>query len=110
MRKQKTLLFVTAVFLIAGCDAHTSVESVVPREVAAARIDSDAALARKVEKALGVDEGNLPYGVEVTATGGKVELWGKVDSNAARKRFGVIAAGVVGVRAIENHIEVDPGA
>jgi osmotically-inducible protein OsmY len=96
--------------LLAACDGHPGLEPEVAQQIAAARIDPDAGLARKVEKALGVDTGALPYGVEVTATDGNVELWGTVDSTAARKRFELIAAGVVGVRAVENHIHVDPGA
>ena len=41
---------------------------------------------------------------------GKVDLCGTVDSTAARKRLATSAAGVIGVRALANHIAVDPGA
>jgi len=96
--------------LVAACDVQPGLDPEVAQQVAAARIDPDAALAVKVGKALGVDNGALPYGVEVTASDGKVDLWGAVDSTAERKRFEVIAAGVVGVRSVENHLRVDPGA
>ncbi len=96
--------------LLAACGAEPGLDPIVAQEVAAARIDPDAALATKVEKALGVDTGTLPYGVEVTASDGKVELWGTVDSTAARKRFELIAAGVVGVKGVRSHLQVDPGA
>jgi osmotically-inducible protein OsmY len=52
----------------------------------------------------------MPYGVEVTAHDGHVELWGTVDSSGARRRLELTAAGVVGVRAVENRLQVDPGA
>ena len=96
--------------LIAACDAHPGLDPEVAQAVSAARIDPDGALASKVEKALGLDTGALPYGVEVTASDGKVELWGTVNGSAERKRFELIAAGVVGVRAVKNHLRVDAGA
>lgn len=110
MNFMRVLSLVSIVFLLAACDAPTGADTVVPQEVALARIDPDAALAEKVERALGAEGAPLAFGVEVTAREGKVELWGTVDSTAARKRFGVIAAGVVGVKSLENHLKVDPGA
>lgn len=106
----RALILVSIVYSLAACDSRSGVEGILPQEVALAKIDPDAALAEKVEKALGAGDAPLAYGVEVTARDGKVELWGTVDSNAARKRFGVIAAGVVGVRSVENRLRVDPGA
>ena len=106
----RALVVVSIVYPLAACDAQPGLEPGVAQVVAIARIDPDAALAQKVEKALGNDTGAMPYGVEVTAADGKVELWGTVDSNAARKRFELTAAGVVGVKAIESHLQVDPGA
>jgi len=96
--------------LLAGCDAQPGLDPDVARETLAARLDPDAALAQKVDRALGIETGQMPYGVEVIATDGRIELWGTVDSTAARKRIELIAAGVVGVRAVENHLRVDPGA
>lgn len=109
--KTLTLASLSAVaLLLSGCDAQPGLDAHIAQEVVAARADPDAALADKVEKALGLETGSMPYGVEVTAQDGRVELWGTVDSSAARRRFEVTAAGVVGVRAVENHLKVDPGA
>jgi osmotically-inducible protein OsmY len=110
MKLIRALLVVSILYQLAACDAQPGLEPVIAQEVANARIDPDAALATKVEKALGIETGAMPYGVEVTAADGKVELWGTVDSNAARKRFELIAAGVVGVKSIASHLRVDPGA
>ena len=110
MNRTPALILVSVVFLLAACDGRNAVEPVVPQEVALARIDPDAALADKVEKALGTDNAPLAYGIEVTAQNGIVDLWGTVDSTAARKRFELIAAGVVGVKSLQSHLKVDPGA
>jgi len=110
MKTIRIVSIVSIVFLLAACDAQPGLDPVVAQELSIARTDPDAALAEKVERALGVENGSLPYGVEVTASAGKVDLWGTVDSTAARKRFELIAAGVVGVKAIESHLRVDPGA
>lgn len=105
--------FAALSLVLTACDTPTSSEGVVDpsaaQQLIAARADPDKALAEKVKKALGTDAG-AAYGVEVTATDGTVNLWGTVDSTAERKRFATIAAGVVGVRALENHLVVDPGA
>ena len=101
-------------FGIAACDvAHNqeiTIEPSVAVQLHAERVDPDKALAEKVKKSLGIGEEPLAFGVEVTAHDGRVELWGTVDSTNQRKRFGLTAAGVVGVRALENHLAVDSGA
>jgi osmotically-inducible protein OsmY len=63
---------------------------------------SDETLADRVKKALEAQ------GVEVTATNGKVQLWGSVESGRERRRIEQTAAGVVGVRAIDSRLKVDP--
>lgn len=110
MNPAKIVGIAAIAWLVAACDAQPGLDPEVAQQIAAARVDPDAALAVKVEKALGVDSGAQPYGVEITATDGKVELWGAVDNTATSKRFEVISAGVVGVRAVANHLRVDPGA
>jgi osmotically-inducible protein OsmY len=99
---------------LAACDASQTTDSVIDplaaQQLVAARADPDKALADKVKRALAVDSQPGAYGVEVTATDGTVQLWGKVASSAERKRFGLTAAGVVGVTALENRLQVDPGA
>jgi osmotically-inducible protein OsmY len=109
MNLLRLLVLVSIVYPLAGCDARGGIDPVAAQEVALARTDPDAALAEKVERALGVDSA-AAYGVEVTATDGAVELWGTVDSNAVRKRLELTAAGVVGVKALTSRLKVDPGA
>ena len=99
---------------LSACDApqgtETVLDPVVAQQLVAARVDPDKALADKVKHALAVDVEPGAYGIEVTATDGTVQLWGKVDSTGMRKRFELTAAGVVGVKALENWLVVDPGA
>lgn len=109
-RAAAVLLAAVFAAFLSACDGRTGLDPEVASALVPEPVDPDVALSRKVERALGVDSGTLPYGVDVTVAGGKVELWGTVDSTAARKRFGLIAAGVVGVHAVENHLQVDPGA
>jgi osmotically-inducible protein OsmY len=98
---------------LAGCDASretdAAIDPLVAQQLVAARADPDKALADKVKKALGTEEG-AAYGVEVSANDGTVILWGRVDSTAERRRLATITAGVVGVRALINNIALDPGA
>ena len=109
----RTFLIVSIGFLAIACDsdqdASRAVEQAVAREILAPAADTDQQLAEKVEKALGIGAGSPPYGVTVTAADGRVMLWGTVDSEATRKRFEVIAAGVVGVTSLDNRLQVDPG-
>jgi osmotically-inducible protein OsmY len=113
MKIIRALTIVSIAFLLAACDLDNdparAVEQAVAKEILTPAIDPDQQLAGRVEKALGID-GAPPYGVEVTATDGKIELWGTVDSHAARKRFELVAAGVVGVKSLQSHLKVDPGA
>ena len=103
-----------AVLALAACDgshyADVAIDPATAQQLVAAHVDPDKALADKVKHALAVDTEPGAYGIEVTADGGTVQLWGKVASTSARKRSMLTAAGVVGVKALENHLEVDPGA
>ena len=110
---RRVLVLAAFAFSLAACDGSqepvAAVDPVVAQQLVAVRADPDRALADKVKKALGTDEG-AAYGVEVSATDGTVILWGKVDSSAERRRMATIAAGVVGVRTLINNITLDPGA
>jgi osmotically-inducible protein OsmY len=102
-----------ALFLPACDGSHYSVvtlDATAARQLVAAQVDPDRALADKVKHALAVDTEPGAYGVEVTASDGAVDLWGTVDGSAARKRLATTAAGVVGVRALRDHLRIDPGA
>jgi len=109
----RAAVLATIAVSIAACDKQDetvrSFEVAVAKEILAPKVDPDKALTEKVKEALGISEGPA-YGVEVTVTDGRVTLFGAVDNSAERKRFEIIAAGVVGVRAVENRIVVDPGA
>ena len=98
---------------IAACeyagDSAKAVEVAVAKEILTPRVDPDVALTEKVKSALAIDEAPA-YGVEVTSTEGHVVLYGVVDKSVERRRFEIIAAGVVGVKSVENRIVVDPGA
>ena len=99
---------------LAACDASHGTDAPLDASAAqrlvAERADPDKALADKVKHALAVDSEPGAYGIEVTATDGRVQLLGRVESTSMRKRFEVTAAGVVGVKALENRLAVDPGA
>jgi osmotically-inducible protein OsmY len=58
----------------------------VAQHLVAARSDPDKALADKVRQALGLEAGTMAHGVEVTAGGGTVQLWGSAASVAERTR------------------------
>lgn len=110
----RTAAFAAIALTLVACDSTQNTEvvldPVVAQQLVAARADPDGALAEKVKTALGLDTGQGAYGVEVTASDGTVQLWGIVESTAVRKRFELTAAGVVGVKALENWLVVDPGA
>jgi osmotically-inducible protein OsmY len=114
MKLIRVFFIVSIVYSLAGCgndnEPARAVEQAVAKEILTPAVDPDEQLAGKVEKALGSGGAPLAFGVEVTARDGKVELWGTVESTAARKRFELIAAGVVGVKSLENHLQVDAGA
>ena len=95
---------------LAACDASTGLDPAVAQQHVAAKADPDQALADKVKKALEAESQAGAQGVEVTATNGTVQLWGVVESSKGRKRVEQITAGVVGVKALDSHLKVDPGA
>lgn len=101
---------VSIAFGIAACDAATGIDPVMAQQHVAAHADPDKVLADKVKKALETQAQAGAHGVEVTATNGTVQLWGVVGSTGARKRVEQIAAGIVGVHAVDSRLAVDPGA
>ena len=109
-RRFMALNCVSIAFGIAACDVSTAVDPVMAQQHVAARANPDQALADKVKKALEVEALSNAQGIEVTATNGTVQLWGVVDSSKGRKRVEQTAAGVVGVKALDSRLKVDPGA
>ena len=115
MMRITTLILAALALALSACDAKHGTgavfEPLAAQQVAAESIDQDKALAEKVKTALGLDAGQgVYYGVEVTTSSGAVTLWGTVDSSAVRRRLELTAAGVVGVKALKDHIQIDPGA
>ena len=84
------------------------VRSVINRiEVRAKKTRTDSEIRRDVSEALLTDPAAESYEVDVAVNDGKVTLTGQVESWQERSLSEKIAAGVKGVRAIENKIDVD---
>ncbi len=108
--KIRAALLAAGVLGLAACDLTPGIDPVVAQQLVAAKANPDRALADKVKRALETEASAGAQGIEVTATNGTVQLWGLVDSTRGRKRAEQIAAGVVGVRAVDSRLEVDAGA
>ena len=67
-------------------------------------------LAADVKKALEAASRDLAQGVDVTANGGVVQLFGTVGSEAERREAAKIAGGIAGVTSVENRIVVVKGS
>ncbi|HUF81358.1 MAG TPA: BON domain-containing protein [Burkholderiales bacterium] len=76
----------------------------------AAASESDRALARRVKDALLARPALKGHGIDITARGGAVTLFGTADSVANRKLAGDIAAGIEGVNSVENKLVVASGS
>ncbi|HEY5896054.1 MAG TPA: BON domain-containing protein [Burkholderiales bacterium] len=73
--------------------------------------DPNKELAAKVKQALEAPESKLPSGaIDVTATDGKVSLWGTVGNDAQRKRAQQIASKVDGVKGVDNQLKIVKGS
>lgn len=84
------------------------VRSVINRiEVRTKKTRTDAEIRRDVSDALLTDPATESYEVDVAVNDGKVTLTGQVESWQERTLAEKVAAGVKGVQAIENNIDVD---
>ena len=73
--------------------------------------DPNKELAAKVKQALEAPDSKLPSGaIDVTASDGKVTLWGAVASDAQRKRAAQLAGKVEGVKGVDNQLKVVRGS
>ena len=73
--------------------------------------DPNKELAAKVKQALEAPNAKLPSGgIDVTAAGGKVSLWGTVETDQERRRAAQIAAKVDGVKGVDNQLKVVKGS
>lgn len=70
----------------------------------------DAAITTKVKSALVAEPGFQSTGIDVVTEKGIVSLFGTTVSNANRERATQLAAGVEGVKAVENNLAVIQGS
>ena len=73
--------------------------------------DPNKELAALVKRTLEMPENKLPSGaIDVTATDGRVSLWGAVATNAQKNRAAQIAGKVEGVKGVDNQLKVVKGS
>jgi len=72
--------------------------------------DPDKALAAKVQQSLHAALGSLADGIDVTASGGAVTLWGTVPETAKRKQALRAASGVAGVKSVKDNMAIVAGS
>ena len=96
----KRLLLLLAVAVLTSTQAFAAKNAVR---------NPDTALVGKVRGALHATFGAVAAEIAVTAQDGFVFLYGDVQSDSVRVKAERIAAGVPGVRAVSNELEVAPG-
>ncbi|MGA8005934.1 MAG: BON domain-containing protein, partial [Burkholderiales bacterium] len=72
--------------------------------------DPDKALAAKVHDALRGSLGSVADGIDVTASGGMVTLWGTVPEAAKRHMAVRAATGVAGVKSVKDNMAIVAGS
>ncbi len=72
--------------------------------------DPDKALAAKVQDALRGTLGSLADGIDVTASGGTVTLWGTVPEAGKRHQAVRAATGVGGVKSVKDNMAIVAGS
>lgn len=72
--------------------------------------DPNKELAAKVKRALEGEAKIQAAGIDVTASGGKVTLWGTAATARERNRAANVASKVEGVSAVDNQIKVVKGS
>jgi len=88
-----------------------SAASAAPAAAAAEqKPDPDKALAQKVQRALRARLGSLADGIDVTASRGKVTLWGTVPESAKQRLAVRTATGVAGVRSVLDNMAIVSGS
>jgi outer membrane biosynthesis protein TonB len=94
----------------ATAPAPAAAPAPAPAPAQAEKPDPDKALAAKVHDALSAALGSLADGIDVTASGGKVTLWGTVPEKAKRSQAVRAAAGVSGVKSVKDNMAVVAGS
>jgi hypothetical protein len=73
--------------------------------------DPNKELAALVKRTLEMPENKLPSGaIDVTATEGRVSLWGAVATNGQKTKAGQVAGKVEGVKGVDNQLKVVRGS
>jgi osmotically-inducible protein OsmY len=109
---KKTLIVTLLAGLVACGDKPTiAVAHATPvakaEAIEVAKVDPDQELALRVTRA--IEEAKL-HGIDAVAVDGVVTLWGTTPTRQAQLRAAEIAAGVEGVRAVENRLQVLVGS
>ena len=81
-----------------------------PKAAEAPKPSPDQALAARVKQALEGEAKIQAAALDVTASGGKVTLWGTAASDDERRRAAAVAGKVEGVTAVDNQIKVVRGS
>jgi hyperosmotically inducible periplasmic protein len=124
----KTIFAIALLFTIAACSDSTpppkpaapaapppqaeapAAKAPETKAAEAPKPDPNKELARRVKQALEGDGKIQGAGIDVTATEGKVTLWGTTATPGERSRAGQIAAKVDGVSAVDNQLKVVKGS
>jgi hypothetical protein len=81
-----------------------------PAPAAEEKPDPDKALAKSVQSSLRDSLGSLADNIDVTASRGKVTLWGTVPEAAKRKQAVRTATGVPGVKSVRDNMAIVSGS
>jgi hypothetical protein len=76
----------------------------------AARAAADKELAGRVKAALGAERTLNVHGIDVVASNGAVTLFGTAETRMKREIAGKVAAGVEGVKSVENKLAIVAGS
>jgi osmotically-inducible protein OsmY len=76
----------------------------------AARAAADKELAGQVKAALGAERTLNAHGIDVVASNGAVTLFGTAETRMKRDIAGKVAAGVEGVKSVENKLAIVAGS
>jgi hyperosmotically inducible protein len=125
----KTILAIVSILILAACgdstpppkpaapaapppqaEAPAAAKAPETKAPEAPKPDPNKELARRVKQALEGDGKIQGAGIDVTATDGKVTLWGTTATPGERNRAGQIASKVDGVSAVDNQLKVVKGS
>jgi hypothetical protein len=94
----------------APAPAPVQVPPDAPKAAEAPKPSPDQALAARVKEALEGEAKIQAAAIDVTASGGKVTLWGTAAAEDERERAASVARKVEGVSAVDNQIKVVRGS